>query len=58
MAGEIWQKFGKNQTSIEILFSQMWLYKLNELPYDMSYIALRDTSKIWWLAIDNIDDLL
>jgi len=55
MADKIWQKFEKNQTLVEILFSQMQLYKL---PYDMSYIASRNTPKIWWLAIDNINNLL
>lgn len=36
----------------------MRLYKLNESPYDMSYIVSRDTPKIWWLSVDDIDDSL
>ncbi|CAJ0769509.1 17356_t:CDS:2 [Entrophospora sp. SA101] len=37
-ASEIWQKFGNNKASLEILLSQMRLYKLYKPPYNGMYV--------------------
>ncbi|CAJ0758482.1 5323_t:CDS:2 [Entrophospora sp. SA101] len=37
-ASEIWQKFGNNKASLEILLSQMRLYKLYKPPYNEMYV--------------------
>ncbi|CAJ0754328.1 5523_t:CDS:2 [Entrophospora sp. SA101] len=37
-ASEIWQKFGNNKASLEILLLQMRLYKLYKPPYNEMYV--------------------
>ncbi|CAJ0648371.1 13407_t:CDS:2 [Entrophospora sp. SA101] len=48
-ASEIWQKFGNNKASLEILLSQMRLYKLYKPPYNGMHLHL-SVSKIESMA--------
>ncbi|CAH1770325.1 4314_t:CDS:2, partial [Entrophospora sp. SA101] len=57
-ASEIWQKFGNNKASLEILLSQMRLYKLYKPPYNEMYVFSSDTPKIWWNSVDTTHDCL
>lgn len=57
-AGVIWKNLGKNQNSVEMLFSKMRQYKSNLPPYDINYVIQNDTPRMWWNAIDDNDNCL
>jgi hypothetical protein len=59
MADKIWKNMEHDQTSCEILFSQMRSYKLKIKLYHEKFKASeKETPKIWWLSTDDNQDYL
>ncbi|RIB01822.1 hypothetical protein C2G38_2150288 [Gigaspora rosea] len=58
IVGSIWQKFGRDRASGNILIAHLQLYKENKYPYDATYVQGHDIPITWWNSIEPIPNYL